>query len=96
MIIETLQQKRQRAGQLGGLTTHLRHGSSHMAAVGSLGGRPRLKTLDELRQQSAAETKKIKGGNTQFNGTETNNLVALKRLFRERYGHLTAAVSCPQ
>ena len=62
--------KRQLSGRAGGLATLERHGSAHMKAVGSLGGRPKLKTLDELRGLSSGS----KGGSAKqrFSPTSTH------------------------
>lgn len=49
------------AGRLGGLTTFLRAGSDGMSARGRLGGRPKLPSLAEVRQQSASSLNKGKG-----------------------------------
>ena len=38
---------------MGGLTTYLRYGNEEMVRRGQLGGRPQLKILSEIRQQSA-------------------------------------------
>ncbi len=53
--------QKQRAGQIGGLQTSLRYGPAHMADIGSRGGaaargrsgRPKLPTLEQIRQQTA-------------------------------------------
>lgn len=52
MIPETLTQKKQRAGRIGGLQTFFLHGREEMRRRGRLGGRPRNLTYEELLQQS--------------------------------------------
>lgn len=51
-------------GRMGGLTTALRHGSEHMSRISRMrktyAGRPRLKTLEELGQESTQESQTIK------------------------------------
>jgi len=78
---ELLTEKRRRAGQLGGLQTCLRYGRDYMVSVGRLGGRPRLPTLEELRQQTAGARNYFEGGRLP-NG---NSLQELKRLYRLQY-----------
>ena len=46
---------RRDAGRIGGLQTYLRHGKEHMSGMGEKGGRPRVRTLNELRQQTAPQ-----------------------------------------
>ncbi len=49
------------AGRWGGLATLARHGKEGMKERGALGGRPRNKTLSEIRHQRAQDAdKKLK------------------------------------
>jgi hypothetical protein len=54
---ESLRQKRQRAGQLGGITTLLRHGNGYFSEISVYhGGRKRKPTLAELQKQRQKPT----------------------------------------
>jgi len=80
------------SGQLGGFQTFLRYGSKHMAKIGELGGRPRLPSIQELRQQSAPEI-----ANTKKEGMVTQrsfSLKKLKELWKEK-GESFAASNSP-
>lgn len=56
-----LSMKRAKAGKKGGIATFNKIGFEGMAALGRSGGRPRLKTLEELKQEQAvAQNIKIK------------------------------------
>jgi len=50
---------KQRAGQLGGLTTLALHGREHYQVMGLLGGRPRRLTYSEMKQQEAQRRRPI-------------------------------------
>ena len=67
----TLHEKRQRAGQLGGITTALRHEGKHRT-WGQRGGRPRSLTLAEY------EARRAKG-----DCLLPNNLRALRKMCKE-------------
>lgn len=73
----TLREKRRRAGRLGGLQTALRYSKEQRIEWGRLGGRPRLPTIEELRQQAAPENNN--GGSRLPNG-----LKELKELYKLR------------
>lgn len=87
--------KKQRAGQLGGLTTLMRYGKDYFSRVGKLGGRPSLPTLTELRrQQSAPEIT-----NTKKEGMVSQrsfSLKKLKELWKDTGGELAAQNSSPR
>jgi len=69
--------KRQISAQSGGVSTYLRYGREGMRERGKRGGRPRLQTIDEVRQQSAPKTiKEYEGGKL------PTSLVKLKELYR--------------
>jgi len=88
---------KQRAGQLGGLQTSLRHGPAHMADIGSRGGaaargrsgRPKLPTLEQIRQQLAptAPRNNIERGNG-----SPHALSELKELWKLRVKDLERAL----
>lgn len=78
---ETLHEKRQKAGRIGGITTMLRHGIKHYKKVGSLGGRPRLQNISEIH----AKTEDLRANNkTGERLPEQNSLNALKALWRQK------------
>ena len=81
---------KQQAGQLGGLQTYLRYGSEGMSERGSKGGRPRLVTISDIRQQSAPEI------NKQRRVASNGNLAILKELWRENGEELLAVNSSSQ
>ncbi|KSV17347.1 hypothetical protein CY91_00955 [Dehalococcoides mccartyi] len=55
MVIKTKHSKltNKEAGRLGGLKTVALYGREHMKELGKLGGRPRLPTLQEIRDRKA-------------------------------------------
>jgi len=66
------------AGRIGGLRTLERYGREGMAARGRMGGRPRLATLDEIRQKQSLKTQnKYEGGKD-----APGDLRELKRLWK--------------
>jgi hypothetical protein len=69
----TLPEKRARAGQIGGITTALRHQGKH-SEWGKLGGRRPLPTLAEI------EAERPKGGDRR---ELPNSIPALLRLWKE-------------
>lgn len=71
-------EKRQRAGRMGGLQTYLRYGKEGMSAIGKLGGRPRLPSLSDLRQQLAPVVPRL---NNTKGGKLPNSLKGLKELW---------------
>ena len=85
-LTETLQDKRRRAGRMGGMVTYFRYGSEGMAERGRLGGRPRSITIDDIRQSQSlnATESKNEGGGMDTPRIQTNSLVVLKRLWRDR------------
>ena len=75
--------KKARAGRLGGLQTALRYGSEQMRVWGRLGGRPRALTLEELtRRSELRETQEIVAKEDGYPGC--NSLRKLKKLWRDR------------
>jgi len=53
-VLPELSAKRAAAGREGGYATFFRYGREEMQRRGKLGGRPRLKTLEELESQFCA------------------------------------------
>lgn len=69
------------------------YGREYMAELGRRGGRPRLPTLDELRQQSASKAEnKVKEGVAAL----PNNLKVLKKLWKQRRGELELQSNSPR
>jgi hypothetical protein len=94
-ISPELHEKKAIAGRIGGLQTFLRHGSEHMSAMAVKGGgRPRALTLDDVirQSQSLKDTDKNEEGGMDTPRIQTNSLVTLKRLWRDRQ-RSTAGVS---
>jgi len=67
---DTLRDKRQRAGRIGGLTTFLRYGADGMSERGRKGGRPRLPVVRQLSASS---------GINMTGGAATEGVVASER-----------------
>jgi len=87
-----------RAGSIGGNVTLERYGVNYYSEIGKLGGRPRLLTISELRQQSASRQIK-EGGNgdnlhkggspigvMKLTKTPLNNLSLLRELWLQGQG----------
>ena len=75
----SLSEKRRAAGRLGGIQTTLRYGTEQRREWGKFGGRPKLPTLEDLRQKIAPSTK---AGEEDV--SSTSSLKELKRLFKLR------------
>lgn len=77
--------KARRKGQLGGLVTYLRHGSEYYSRIGRMGGRPKQRTLNQLRQQAGSGEINKKGDCGYTNGDFSKlSLTNLRGLFRLR------------
>jgi len=70
-----LSEKRRIAGRLGGLQTALRYSKEQRREWGKRGGRPRLPTLAELRQQSVPVSNE---NNRRMAANSSNNLRTLR------------------
>jgi hypothetical protein len=76
------------AGQLGGITTLTTHGRSFYSDIGKLGGRPRLLTMTEVRQQSAPSPNDKKEARLP---TSLRNLKVLYQLQMKTKGEVLAS-----
>lgn len=83
------------SGRIGGLQTFLRYGREGMSARGKLGGRPRALTLEDIIRQS--QPFQSPGINEQrrmdTHYVQTNNLVKLQRLWRDRQKTMKAEIA---
>lgn len=75
--------KRKEAGRLGGIMTFSRYGPEGMKERAKLGGRPKLPTTGEIRQQSASLAPLHKNEKEE---RLPNGLRGLKRLYLQRNG----------
>ncbi len=91
MNYKLMNEKKQSAGRIGGITTLLRYGSAHLREIGLKGGRPQSKTLAQMRQQPAPEM--VSNNNQRRMLPNGNSLTGLKELWRERREELQVANS---
>jgi len=78
LISQELSDIRRTSGSLGGLATRERHSHEFYATNGRCGGRPRLKTLDELKREQPRENI--------FMEEIPYSLRELRRMFKKRDG----------
>jgi len=86
MVDAKIQDKRRRAGRLGGIQTYLRHGRGHYVSMGKKGGRPRLPGYAELLEMG--KNKNERRQSTEYKPTELKrlSLCALRKLWRATRG----------
>ena len=70
------------SGRKGGLTTLERHGKDQLRTWGKLGGRPRLPTYDDIRQQQLREQNN--NHKEAMGSPGGDNLVLLKKLVKNK------------
>jgi len=75
----TLREKRQMAGRLGGLQTALRYSHEQRQEWGKCGGRPRLPSIEELRQRAAPKIINENGGRPPDILAEVGRLLDLRQ-----------------
>jgi len=86
MTSASISRKKSDAGRIGGLQTYLKHGRAHMAAMGRLGGRPRLATLEEIRESQRTEEKENEDRRKDTARLSLKHLRELWRSSREKPG----------